>query len=93
MSDYPATPELDKQHKIIEAGGPGAIGEFLDWLDGQDIFLACYSGYGSDLVHYQRRNRLRLIADFYGIDLDKVEAERLAVLEHVRAENEKKERE
>lgn len=93
MSTYPSTPELDKQHKAIEDGAH-RVGEFLDWLDTQGVELAQRAGFGDDLVPYVRRSRKQLIADFFGIDLDKVEAETMALLDHVRALNEaQKERE
>jgi len=70
MSDYPETPELDKLSGVKDQSQP--IGEFLDWLS------------------YEKDVRLpasieQLLADYFDIDMDKVEAEKLAILKHVRA--------
>jgi hypothetical protein len=83
MSNYPETPELDKRSEVLDEGNK--IGEFLDWLVHEK---------GITLAEWDERDRLmpantggfeRLLADYFGIDLDKVEAEKLAILKHLRA--------
>lgn len=81
----PATPELDKQHAAI-ADGAHRIGEFLDWLGAQDVHLATRRG--GKLIPYAHQGGFSgLIAGFYQIDLDVIERERRALLEHVRKIN------
>jgi hypothetical protein len=79
---YPPTPELDRQSQAIEDGR--RLVEFLDWLSEQGYHLAKYH----DGQPYDANpGPQKLIAGFYGIDLDKIEAERRALLEHVRELN------
>lgn len=49
-----------------------AIGDFLSWLENQDIHLE------------DHRSTEQLIADFYDIDRNAMEDEKLALLEYVR---------
>lgn len=88
---YPATPELDKQHQAIERGAH-RLGEFLDWLAAEGYVLAryssgdsCYAGCSGLDPDYTDREKL--VAGFFGIDLAKIEAERMALLEHIRKLN------
>lgn len=82
MSDYP---EHEKLHKISDQSQ--AIGEFLDWLeDEKNVYL----GYTHiidtpwsdeerfDLWHY---NTQKLLAEFFDIDYDKLQAEKDIMLE------------
>ncbi len=108
MSDYPATPELDKIRAHRDTSQ--AIGSFIDWLDTEARF-GPQSGEGRRAaIRAQKLNnspvklclfdeqwnewrpvRLRIeemLARYFEIDLDKVEEERRALLEHVRKENE-----
>lgn len=88
----PDTPELNKQHKIIERGDADLIQRFYDWLRAKDYVVA-------ELVEckepdfdgtYTRWLPIRmhpesLMADFFGIDLKKIDEERRAVLEVIRS--------
>lgn len=81
--NQPETPELDKQSRAIRDGAH-RIGKFLDWAEGQGLHLCEWQeGIGGGRW-YERSNFQKVIADFYDIDLDKIEAERLALLEWVR---------
>lgn len=39
-SQMPTTPELDRQSKIIQTGKPGAVQDFIEWLDENGYVLA-----------------------------------------------------
>jgi hypothetical protein len=94
----PLTPELDRQSKAIKDGAH-RIGEFLDWLEEQGYVLARYAKpdadgeyeadgydrYSGEVLHQSYVGKEKLIAGFFGLDLDKIEAERMALLEHLRA--------
>ena len=80
MSDYP---EHDKLHAVVEQ--TQAIGEFVEWLEGKGIFLARYvegSNYPRS-VHGFRD----LLAEWAGIDQNKLEAEKRQMLTAQRAAN------
>lgn len=75
MSEYP---ECEK----LKAASPKsqAIGEFLDWLEAEKgVQLARYPEDSERLVPFSFSTE-RLLAEFFGIDLDKVEDERRAML-------------
>ncbi len=75
--------------KLAEVSGMSqAIGEFLEWM-GQDtpIVLAQY-GEDGDLF-MASTNREKLLAEFFEIDLNKVEKERRAMLDSIRKANDK----
>lgn len=132
MSDTSsATPELDKQSKIINSGESAAVSDFLDWLiDDQGLGLvkhnvthevempcagpsmmtmkecdggrvknhrgvdlgACTLCGGTGWVSrtvtedvVDTRSPLVLIADYFGIDLQKIEQERRILLDQLQA--------
>lgn len=78
----PPTPELDRQHQAIEDGAH-RIGEFLDWLSEQGYHLGRYSEGGR--AYDASPSPQNLVAGFYRIDLDKIEAERRALLAYIRS--------
>lgn len=86
MSDYPPAPECDRM--IAVAPFSHHVGDFLDWLEEQGIWLAKQDAdeeqYGGWLQHHERKEVL--LARFYKIDLDKVETERRAILAHLQTE-------
>ncbi len=58
------------------------LGEFIDWLrDDQGITLCIFDG--RQFQHHGRRIE-ELLADYFEIDLDKVETERRALLDAMR---------
>jgi hypothetical protein len=87
--ELPETPEHDKLHKIADKSQ--VIGEFLDWLPEQGIHLARWvydEGYDRErLVTGAGKSNTALLAEFFEIDLDKIETEKRALLEHLRALN------
>jgi hypothetical protein len=85
MTAAPATPELDRRSKIL--GESHKIGEFLDWLNQRGIHLATYEEwdeYRDPMLTPLTVSYERLLADYFEIDLQRVEAERRAILEHLR---------
>lgn len=88
---YPATPELDKMLACTERSA--VLQEFVDWLNEERGYSICEqrpSGMSTATeeldewwpASYGGYNKL--FADFFGIDLQKVEEERRAVLAHLR---------
>lgn len=75
------TPELEKM-KAVQPKSQ-VIGEFLEWLTGEK---------GVTLAKYDKDNRLmpthdhaeKLLAEFFEIDLVKVEREKRMILENIR---------
>jgi len=88
------TPELDRQRDIIHSGKAGTIQEFIDWLrDEKKYVLAEWSEASKQPMSGQDQELFpvfvqpeQLMADFFKIDLNKIEAERRAILEALRAE-------
>jgi hypothetical protein len=86
------TPELDKQHTIIESGEADTLGRFYDWLHERGYHIAQYMTFEEPEFdgEYQQLVPIReapeqLFAKFFGIDLNKIEAERRAILDEIRA--------
>lgn len=72
------TPTLDKMLAVKDQSQ--AIGEFLDWLDdvkGVELVVLSHEGSGYDPFHYSTE---RLLAEFFGIDLDAADREKRAIL-------------
>lgn len=75
------TPECDKLHAIKEKSQ--AVGEFLEWLcQTKGVFLVSFGEDGEKMCYFQY-NREQLLAEFFEIDLNKVEEERQAILEEL----------
>ncbi len=84
------TPEHDKLMKVKDKSQ--AIGEFLDWMQNEHhIHLSVYDDnyYQGQLLMPLPYNWQRLIAEFFEIDPDGLEAEKVALLEEVRASTKK----
>jgi steroid 5-alpha reductase family enzyme len=81
----PETPELDKASKIRAQSQ--AIGEFIEWLPEQAMTICTYSD--ADEAYFPSGFNINtLLAKFFGLDEDKMEAERRALLEYARQLNE-----
>lgn len=79
MSDYP---EHDKMAKIADKSQK--IGEFLDWLNSEkDIELKRWSEEHDEYVSVFTSTTV-LLAEFFDIDLTKIEAEKRAMLDRMR---------
>lgn len=84
MSALNDTPELDYQHLIIESGQSELLAKFYDWLNENDYKICKWvedpdsSGFYPSAVHPEE-----LFAKFFGIDLNKIEEERRAILKEL----------
>lgn len=80
MSEYS---EHDKQKAVLDDAR--VIGEFLDWASSQGYQLCRFSD------RYDEFNPvgsfLDVLAEYFEIDLDKIEAEKRQMLESIRAAN------
>ena len=91
MKKQPPCPECEKLLAVSEKSNE--IGEFLDWMFREtDYVLAkwceeeCEDGQDYYRVHLSDGMINDILAEFFHIDLDKVEQERKALLEWVREE-------
>lgn len=90
--EHPKTPELDRQHKAIVEGHAHEIGAFIEWLDGrapgQPPEAAANPRYqivitDDDGDVWAAPSAQRLLAEYFGIDLAKVDAEKKELLAHL----------
>jgi hypothetical protein len=81
-ADYPATPELDRLRVVQDESH--IIGAFLEWLGEKGMHVTTDSG--DDVYNCSIEKTL---ADYFGIDLIKVENEKRAVLDWQRKQNER----
>lgn len=80
-------PEHDKAEKIKNLSQ--ACGEFLEWLqDEKGVHLASY---GDGELYQVDQSVSSLLAEFFGIDEKKLEAEKRAMLAEMRRANEQRE--
>ena len=87
---YPATPELDKQNAIIRSGKAATVQDFIDWLYEERHLTLCEPKPDSLHGYYVPASTggpEQLMADFFGIDRDRIETERRAVLDAYRSQN------
>jgi len=89
---YPETPECDKALSVKDKSW--ALGEFLDWLDSKQYWIAHYPPMGmwglrAEELCPVRRAKEDLLAEFFGIDLKAMEAEKQAVLASIRTQGAK----
>lgn len=85
MSDYPEHDKLKEVQPLSQA-----IGEFLEWCaqEGREMVLAEWVNDGSWMLPASTSTE-KLLAQFFQIDLDKIEAEKQQMLDHIRKLNEK----
>ncbi len=71
------------------------IGEFLEWCEGQMWQLAEWDedGYGDQKMYPIGVKRIDILARYFKIDLDKLEAEKVQMLEAQRVSNEEVDKE
>jgi hypothetical protein len=84
MSNYP---EHDKMHAIVDKSQ--AIGEFLDWLSQHERYAL---GEVTERLYYPGLYRAsvtipQLLAEYFGIDQAKIDAEKDQMLDELRAMN------
>lgn len=85
----PPTPELDKQSVAIQNGAHQIV-YFLDWLNEEGYVIARSpheDDYDAEVLEPAAKSTQDLIAGYFQIDLNKIEAERRALLEYVRSLN------
>jgi hypothetical protein len=84
--NYPETKELDKMLAVKDESQ--SIGNFIDWLHNEGYGICEYEE-ARDMGEWFQTHRTieQLLADYFDIDLDKIEKERTAVLEFVRHTN------
>lgn len=83
----PTKPETPELNKLIQVSGDSQeIGQFLEWLNEIGYRLCLYDhDEEAYLPTFESINGL--LSRYFGVDLDKVETERRAVLEYARALN------
>jgi hypothetical protein len=97
MSDYPDALECDKLTAV--AGDSNLIGQFIDFLVEEKGFAICelrsYSYGGRNIEDWApaKVQPHELLAEFFDIDLDKVEEERRAILDFLASQHEGKDAE
>lgn len=79
----PETPEHDKMRAISEESHK--IGEFLGWLDERGLFLCQFRESIEEFIPIGTPYE-KLLADYFGINLDNIEEEKVAMLVAVRGE-------
>jgi hypothetical protein len=72
----PEWPEHEKLHLVVERSQ--SIGEFIEWLEGKGIWLESNGRRTPGISE--------LLAEFFDIDQDALEAEKVAMLEALRAQ-------
>lgn len=93
MSDIPVdavhTPELDKMLKVIPERLTQEVGAFLDWLAHSEFAICKMSTdkYGDAFYDPQFRTPQQWLAKMHGIDLAKIEEERMLLLQRQRLHN------
>ncbi len=78
MKNYPSTPELDKMLAVKDKSQ--VIGEFLDWLQHDKKIALAHCEDGEDELYMVYDSIETLLAEYFGIDLKKIEEERRAIL-------------
>lgn len=83
--------EIEKALAVKEKSQ--AIGEFLEWAQSEGYFLASWQHFGNpepeghDRLVTSRNTIHQWFAEFFEIDQDKIEKERQALLNEIRAGN------
>ena len=80
MSNEPECPECDKLLSVKEDSQ--TIGFFLEWLESKGWSLIQW---GNSPYILNETSIEKILADYFGIDLNKVHAEQTAVLEYIRS--------
>jgi hypothetical protein len=76
------TPELDKMTAVQPFSQK--IGEFMEWLSTEKkLGLGSWDKRGYDLYQPERASIENLLAEFFDIDLNKVEKEKRAIIEDI----------
>jgi ribosomal protein S27AE len=85
MIKQPECPECEKLSNVADESN--RIGNFLDWLSEKDIRLCSYEE-DAEMYFPMSSGVENLLAEYFEIDLNKVEKERMALLEWLREQHE-----
>lgn len=77
MKTQPACPECEKLAQAVKTHNTQDIGNFLSWMFGEGYVIAVW--YDDELCP-ARKSIENMLAKYVGIDMDKVEQERRALL-------------
>lgn len=77
LDDEQLWPEHEKLHAVVDRSQ--AIGEFIEWIESQGFTITAANG-------GPRPNMTTWLADFFGIDLDRIETEKRAMIGYMRAQ-------
>jgi len=79
MPTYPQHAKLDSVQPLSQA-----CGEFIDWLATKGIYLAeQWAGDGYEDLRHTRKPITDLLAKFFGIDLNALEAEKRQMVREI----------
>jgi hypothetical protein len=84
------TPECDKMLAVKDKSQ--VIGEFIEWLESKKELSLCRyedSEFGDGVYFPYYMGTEELLAEFFGIDLDKAEKEKKEILKALRSKNKK----
>jgi hypothetical protein len=82
-------PEMPESTKMLQVSGVSqAIGEFLDWCSEQRIRLASHTNWDEPVLVEITESFEQLLARYFGIDLNKINQEKKALLEWIRQQSE-----
>lgn len=89
MRKQPACPECEKLASVSEKSNE--LGHFLDWLINENNYVLCEWTEDDAEKDYRRvylgSNKINeILAEFFHVDLNKVEQERRALLDWIREE-------
>ena len=84
-SDQPVYPEHERLALVTERSQ--AIGDFLEWASGKGYHLLKWHEFedGADYIPFPPV--VKMLAEFFDIDLDKIEREKRAMLDYMRGAN------
>ena len=76
-------PELAKAAHVAEE--TQIIGDFMDWLESQKCIVLAEPShdYGSDQLMPTWKSADQLLAEYFGVDLKKLEEEKVAILKEI----------
>ena len=84
MTDFPQ-PSMPESEKLLAIKDKSQIiGEFLDWLRSEQEVTLCTLDESEDQFYPVFVSIEDLLAEYFGIDLQKVEQEKVALLEALR---------
>lgn len=89
MIDFPETPEHDKLKNVQEQSQ--WLGGFLEFLQRKRYSICQISKdeHGDERLYYVGKSIEAWLADFFEIDLKKIDAEKKAILDYIREKNKK----